>query len=190
MERNGTSEQAWVGFPESTDEQIEDEVVGLIFTIMKWKNRYNRPGAQWRVGTTNDAKAKLQTLASRHVPLGVSSWHVGSPMKAAQEIVEYHGMDLEGPLHEQDTEIYAYVDRPPTTYERKLREKIPLTRKHKMVFTAIKQYYEKKGQGPSKSEVRSIMGHRSITTTNDYLEILQRKNWIFVEEESRFIELI
>ena len=32
--------------------------------------------------------------------------------------------------------------------------------------------------GPTKSEVMRAMGHRSLTTTDGYLAILARKNWI------------
>ena len=182
--------QRWVGFPASTEEQIEDEVVSLITTVLKWKKWYDHPGACWRVGTTNAEKVRLQSLPAEYVSFAVSSWHKGSPLRAAQEIVEFHGMELDAPVNEKDTHIYAYTNRSPTTLERKARDKEPLTTKQKRVYRAIRTYYEKNDQGPSRTEVMKLMGHRSITTTNGFLDILQRKNWIIIPDGRRTIELM
>ena len=190
MESKKDLKQGRVLFPDSAEEHIEEEVVRLIFIIMEWKKGYDRPGALWRVGTTNDAKTRLEALPLGYVMLGVSSWHVGSAVRAAQEIAEYHGMELEDDLTEDDAEIYAYTDRPPTISERKTRAKDALTKKQKRVFRAIKTYYAENGQGPSKIDVKRMMGHRTVTTTNGFLHILQRKNWIIVPEGRQPIELI
>lgn len=190
MEGKEEYEGGWIGFPESTEEQIEEEVVTLIVELIEWKKSYYKPCAPWRVGTTKDVRTIFEALTEEQVAIGISSWHAGSPMRAAREIGEYHGMELEGASHETDTHIYAYTDRPPTILERKSREKDPLTRKQKTVFRAIKTYCEHKGQGPTKTQVRKILSHRSITTTNDFLHILQRKNWIIISEGRQSIELI
>ena len=90
-------------------------------------------------------------------------------------------MEKEGVPYEEDTYIYAYSDRPPTRDERKQREKEPLTLKQKRIFRAIKKYVENIGRGPTKREVMRLAGHRSTSTTNGFLDILNKKNWIIFD---------
>ena len=184
------NEGQWVAMPESTEERIEEEVVSLTLRIMEWKKRNDRPGAKWKVGTTTDEEKRLKKLRSPQTALAISSWERGSPERAAKEISEYHGMEMEGTPDEKDTYIYAYTDRPPTKHERKQREKEPLTKKQKRIFRAIKEYVESNGRGPTKSEVTRIAGHQSSSTTNGFLNILDKKNWIIVDEGRKPIELI
>ena len=189
MTKGPMNEGQWVGMPESTEEEIEEEVVSLILVIMEWKKKNNRPGAKWKVGTT-DAKKQLRKLSSLQTALPISSWKRGSPKRAAKEISEYHGMEMEGISDEKDPYIYAYTDRPPTKHERKQREKDPLTLKQKRIFRVIKEYVDSNGRGPTKREVMRLAGHRSPTTTYGFLEILDKKNWIIVDEGRKPIELI
>ena len=65
----------WVGMPQSTEEQIEEEAVSWIREVMEWKNRNDWPGAKWRVGTTQDAVV----------------WPVSSPLKKASLTVSHPG---------------------------------------------------------------------------------------------------
>ena len=192
MTKGLMNEGQWMGMPESTEEQIEEEVVSLILGIMERKKRYDRPGAKWKVGTTTDIEKRLMKFRNPQLEtaFSISSWHRGSPKRAAKEISEYHGMEMEGIPDEEDTSIYVYTDRPPTKHERKLREKEPLTIKQKRIFRAIKEYVESNGRGATKREVMRIAGHKSATTTKGYLNILDKKNWIIVDEGQKPIELI
>ena len=190
MTKGTMNEEQWVGMPEPTEEQIEEDVVFLIREIMQWKERNDRLGAKWKIGTTIDSEKRLSELKGSQIALAFGIWKKGSPKRAAEEISEYHGMEVEGIPDEGDTCIYAYTDRPPTRDERKQREKGPLTLKQKRIFRAIKQYVESNGRGPTKREVMRLAGHRSTTTTNRFLDILDRKNWIIVEEGRKPIELI
>ena len=190
MTKGPMNRRQWVAMPASTEEQIEKEVISLILGIMEWKKRNDRLGAKWKVGTTTDAEKLLWKLRSPKIPIVFSSWHRESPKRAAKEISEYHGMEMEGIPDEEDTSIYAYTDRPPTKHERKQREKDPLTLKQKQIFRAIKKYVETNGRGPTKREVMRIVGHRSSATTNKFLDILDKKNWIFVDEGRKLIELV
>ena len=157
---------------------------------MEWKKRNDRPGAKWKIGTTTDTKKRFSKLKGPQIALACGSWKKGSPKRAAEEISEYHGMEMEGVPDEGDPYIYAYTDRPPTKHERKQREKEPLTLKQKRIFRTIKGYVESNGKGPTKREVMRIVGHKSATTTYGFLDILDRKNWIIVEEGRKPIELI
>ena len=190
MTKSPINENKWVTMPESTEERIEEETVSLIRMIMEWKKRNDRPGAKWKVGTTTDVEKLLSNLRSPQIAQTISSWERGSPRRAAEEIFEYHGMEMEGIPGKEDTYIYAYTDRPPTRDERKQREKEPLTIKQKRIFRAIKEYVESNGRGPTKREVMRIAGHRSAANTNRFLDILDKKNWIIVEEERKPIELV
>ena len=98
-------------------------------------------------------------------------------------------MELEGIPDEGDNCIYVYTDREPTREERRRRNKEPLTLKQKAVFRAIRKHISEHDSGPTKSEIMRAMGHRSMTTTNGYLAILARKNWILPPERRRPIEL-
>ena len=131
MTKRPMNEGQWVGMPESTEERIEEEVVSLILGIVEWKKRNDRPGAKWKVGTTTDAEKRLRKLRNPQIPISFSSWKRGSPKRAAKEISEYHGMEMEGIPDEEDTYIYAYTDRLPSRHERKQREKEPTYRKTK-----------------------------------------------------------
>ena len=176
----------WVGMPQPTEEQIEEEAVSLIRGVMEWKKRNDRPGAKWKVGTTKDAVAWLENLSA----IALSGTHHGSAHRAAQEISEYHGMRIEGTANENDETIYAYTDRPPTIGERRKREKYPLTLKQKLAFRAIKNFIHNNNKGPTKTELVKILGYRSTKTANGFVHILERKNWIIIREGQRRIELI
>ncbi len=110
----------WVGMPQPTEQQIEEEAVSLILGVMKFKKNNDRPGAKWKVGTTRDAEAYLENLSGTQMGIALSRWHHGSVQKAAQEIAEYHGMEIGGTANEIDETIYAYTDRVPTSDERKI----------------------------------------------------------------------
>ena len=98
----------WTGMPNSTEMELEEEVAILVLSIVNFKKRYNSPGAQWRVGTTDNFSHLLQEWEYYRPLAGASSWHKGTPKRAAQEIADYHGMDVEGRLDLTDTYIYAY----------------------------------------------------------------------------------
>ena len=180
----------WVGMPQPTEQQIEEEAVSLILGVMKFKKNNDRPGAKWTVGTTRDAKTCLENLSGTQMGIALSGWHHRSAQKAALETAEYHGMVIEGTANENDEAIYAYTDRAPTIDERKNRDKDPLTLKQKIVLREIKSFFRRNDKGPTKTELMIILGHRSTKTTNGFLEILERKNWIIIREEQRRIELI
>ena len=192
MTKGPMNEGQWTGMPESTEEQIEEEVVSLILGIMERKKRNDRLGAKWKVGTTTDVEKRLMKLRNpqAETAFAISRWHRGSPKRAAIEISKYHGMEMEGIPDEEDTSIYVYTDRPPTKHERKQREKEPLTIKQKRIFRAIKEYVETNGRGPIKREVMRLAGHKSAATTYGFLDILEKKNWIIVDEGRKPIELI
>ena len=180
----------WVGMPQSTEEQIEEEAVSFIHRVVKWKQKNDRPGAKWKVGTTENAEACLGKLTGSQIGMALSGWHRGSAHMAAQEIAEYHGMEIEGTTNENDFTIYAYTDRPPTIGEIRKREKCPLTLKQKRAFRKIRKFIQDNNRGPTKTELMKILGHRSITTTNGYIDILERKNWIIVHDGDGRIELM
>lgn len=180
----------WSGMPNPTEMQIEEEVASLVLSIVNFKKRNNSPGAQWKVGTTGNFSHLLQVWECCQPLAGASSWHEGTPKRAAQEIADYHGMEIEGRLNLTDTYIYAYTDSFPTREERRRREKEPLTVKQKRAFRAISQYIARNGRGPTKTELARILGHRSLKTTTGFLDILDKKNWIMVEDGRRRIELL
>ena len=120
---------------------------------------------------------------------GICGWCTGSVRRAAEELAEYHGMELEGIPDEHHECIFGYTDREPTRDERRRRNKEPLTLKQKAVFRAIRRHIAEHGSGPRKSEVMRAMGHRSSVTTNGYLAILARKNWILPPGGELRIEL-
>ena len=180
----------WVGMPQSTEEKIEEEAVSWIREVMEWKNRNDWPGAKWRVGTTQDAVVWPVKLGTPHNGIALSGWHLGSAHRAAQEIAEYHGMEIEGTTNENDNTIYTYTDRTPTIDERRKSEKYPLTLKQKIAFRAIRNVIHHSNRGPTKTELGRILGHRSTKTTNEFVDILERKNWIIIREGQRRIELL
>ncbi|MDE0006146.1 MAG: hypothetical protein OXQ29_25940 [Rhodospirillaceae bacterium] len=190
MKTSGERKEKWVGLPPPTEEQIEEEVVFCTRAIVEFKKRNGRPGARWKVGTTNDIVKEMQNLESPKIGYGQEGWHTGVAQRAATEVVEYHGMEIEGTLRVDDVGIYVYTDRAPTKLERRRRERDPLTVKQKRVFRAIKEYVERNGRGPTKTELMRIVGHKSATTTNGFLSILERKNWITVEGNRRRVELL
>ena len=180
----------WFGMPQPTEEQIEEEAVSLIRSVMGWKKRNDRPGAKWKVGTTKDAVAWHWNLSAPHIGITLSSWHHGSAHRVAQEIAEYHRMEIEGTTNETDDTIYVYTDRPPTIGERRKRQKCPLTLKQKVVFRSLINFINNNNEEPTKTDLFKILGHRSIKTTNGVVDILERKNWIIVREGQRRIELL
>ena len=190
VKASGKRKEKWVGMPPPTEEHIEEEVVCCTFAIVEFKKRNDRPGARWKVGTINDVMEKLRNLESPKIVYGQEGWHTGSAQKAATEIAEFHGMEIDGTLRADDVGIYVYTDRAPTKRERSRRESEPLTVKQKRVFRAIKEYAEHNGRGPTKTELMRIMGHKSATTTNGFLNVLERKNWIIAEGGRRRIELL
>lgn len=190
VKASGKRKEKWVGMPPPTEEQIEEEVVCWTFAIVEFKKRNERPGARWKVGTTNDVMEKLRNLESPKIGYGQEGWHTGSAQRAATEIAEFHGMEIDGTLRADDVGIYVYTDRAPTKRERSRREREPLTVKQKRVFRAIKEHAEHNGRGPTKTELMRIMGHKSATTTNGFLNVLERKHWIIAEGGRRRIELL
>ena len=190
MEEKEMQEPGWTGMPAPSDEQIEREIVSIIRTLFEWKKRYDRPGAKRSVGTTSDSEKVMEEHDFAHKPFALSGLYMGSAKRAAQELAEYHGMVLEGTPIDDDNTIYVHVDRSPTRQERSRREREPLTIKQKQLFRKIRRYAEKHGRGPTRSECVRMSGHRSATTTNGFLEILVRKNWIILEPGQRRIELI
>ena len=182
-------EIAWVGMPEPTKEQIEGEVVSLITAVIEWKKRNDRPGAKWKIGTTQNAFKRINMLPDCQPAQMWTSWMKGCPQEDALELIEYHGMKIDGDTHEIDTEIYAYTDRYPKKDEIRQRAKEPLTVKQKRMFRIIKEYVACNGHGPTKRDLMRIAGHRSPTTTYGFLGILSRKNWIIVERGRHCIEI-
>ena len=178
----------WASMPHPTEEEIEEEAVFLVKWIMERKKRIDRPGAKWKVGTTQFEVARPENPNAAYI--AVSGRHLGSAHMAAQEIAAYHGMEIEGCINKNNNTIFAYTDRFPTIDERKRREKEPLTLKQKIAFRAIKGFVDTNGVGPTKTQAMKILGHRSAKSTKGYLDILERKNWIFVSDGRRRIELL
>ena len=187
---NGKHKEKWVGIPPPTEEEIEEEVMYSVFSIMKFKKKNDRPGARWKEGTTNDVMETLQSLDSSRICYGQEGWHTSSAQREAAEISEHHGMEIDGILCVEDVGIYVYTDRAPTMEERRRREREPLTVKQKRVLRAIREFAIRNGRGPTKTELMKTMGHKSATTTNGFLDILERKNWIIAERGRRRIELL
>ena len=164
--------------PPRSDKAVESEAVGYIHSIVEWMRSLDHDGATWTVGTTSNPEERFGTLEGTQVGHWICGWCVGSPKRAAEELAEYHGMELEGIPDESDNCVFVYTDREPTREERTRRNKEPLTLKQKMVFRAIRKHIAEHGSGPTKTEIKRAMGHRSLTTTNGHLAILARKNWI------------
>ena len=177
-------ENLWVGFPTPTQEQVEYDAVFLTRAIMKWKRENDYAGASWTVGTArSDSGGQIDRLfASERPTTALSTLVLGAPKSAAQELAEYHGMRLERETAAGDDTIYAYTDRFPTRAEKRIRPKDVLSVKQKRVYNSIKRYLSQHGVGPTKVELAGIMGHRSTTTTNGFLKILEEKNWIILED--------
>ena len=57
-------------------------------------------------------------------------------------------------------------------------EKNNLTTKQQKVFEAILEYFNKNGQSPTIAELAKILKVKSTRTVTQYLEILERKNFI------------
>lgn len=178
----------WVGIPIPTEEQVEEEIVSLIRMVMDYKRRNDRPGAEWHVGTKRYLEQSLGTLDGPQI--AVSGSYLGSAHRAAQEITDYHGMELHGNISEDDDTIYAYTDRFPTIDERKQRAKEPLTLKQKLAFRKIKAFVHQNSRGPTRTELMRLLGHRSSTSTHGLLDILERKNWAFVSKGQPYVELL
>ena len=177
-----------VGMLIPTEEQVEEKTVSLIRAVMDFKKRNDRPSAEWRVRTKRNLKQGLGTFNG---PLTARSGsYRGSAHRAAQELAEYHGMELHGNTNEDDDTIYAYTDRFPTIDERKQRAKDPLTLKQKLAFRKMKTFVHENNRGPTKSELRKLLGHRSSASTDGLLNILERKNWACVSKGQPYVELI
>ena len=174
----------WRGFPDPTDEQVERGAVSLMFRIVNWKKQNDYPGALWIVGTAQSDKSERvdRLFASERPAIVLSTLKVGAPDIAARELAEHHGMRLEQESATDDATIYAYTDRFPTRAEKRKRSKKVLTVKQKRVYSAIRRYFDQHGVGPTKAELARIMGHRSTTTTNGFLKLLEEKNWIILED--------
>ena len=179
----------WTGMPAWSDEDVESEAVGYVHSVVMWMRSLDHDGATWRVGTTSSPEDRLGMMEGTQVGYGICGWCTGSAKRAAEELAEYHGMELEGVPDERDNCILVYTDREPTREERRRRSKDPLTLKQKAVFRAIRRHLDEHGSGPTKSELMRAMGHRSLTTTTGYLAILERKNWILPPAGGLPIEL-
>lgn len=172
------NQDGWTGMPAWSDEDVESEAVGYVHSVVKWMRSLDHDGATWRVGTTSSPEERFAMMQGTQVGYGLCGWCTGSAKRAAEELAEYHGMGLEGVPDERDNCIFVYTDRDPTREERRRRNKEPLTLKQKTVFRAIRKHVDEHGCGPTKSELMRAMGHRSLKTTDGYLAILARKNWI------------
>ena len=182
------SQNGWTGPPPDSEEDIESEAVHYVHSMVAWMRDVDHDGATWDVGTSSNEEF-MRRIADDEMSYGMCGWRSGSAKRAAEELAEYHGMQLEGRPDERHPCIFGYTDRAPTREERRLRNKEPLTVKQKAVFRTIREHIRKHGRGPRKSDVIRAMGHRSGTTTNGYLAILARKNWIIPPEGGRPIEL-
>ena len=178
----------WTGRPPASEEDIESEAVDYVHSMVRWMRDLDHDGATWRVGTAS-GKELERRLTGPQTWYGICGWCSGSAKRAAEELAEYHGMELEGIPDEHHECIFGYTDREPTRDERRRRNKEPLTLKQKAVFRAIRRHIAEHGSGPRKSELMRAMGHRSSVTTNGYLAILARKNWILPPGGGRPIEL-
>lgn len=66
-----------------------------------------------------------------------------------------------------------------------------LTKKQEKVFRSIGEYFKEHGESPTISKLREILGFRSLRTVTQYLEILEKKGFIYREKyEKRGIRLI
>ena len=178
----------WTGIPPASEEDIESEATGYVHRIVEWMRDFDHDGATWRVGTTS-SKELMDRMSNTEISTGICGWFGDSAKRAAEELAEYHGMELDGSPDGHHPCIFAYTDREPTREERRQRSKEPLTLKQKAVFRAIRKHTAEHSRGPKKSELMRAMGHRSAVTTNGYLAILSRKNWILPPGRRLPIEL-
>ena len=183
------NQDGWTGMPAWSDEDVESEAVCHVHRVVKWMRCLDHNGATWRGGTTSSLEERLGRMEGTQAGYGICGWRTGSARRAAEELAEYHGMELEGVPDERHNCIFVYTDREPTREERRRRSKEPLTLKQKTVFRAIRKHVDEHGCGPTKSEVMRAMGHRSLKTTDSYLAILASKNWILSPAEGLPIEL-
>ena len=181
-------QEGWTGLPPASEEDIESEAIHHVHGMVRWMRDLDHDGATWAVGTTSGEELTRMKSGTQKIH-GISGHFPGSAKRAAEELAEFHGMELEGVPGEHHEWIYGHTDREPTRDERIRRRKEPLTLKQKAVFQAIRKHIADHGSGPRKREVMRAMGHRSLETTNGYLAILARKNWILPPEGGRPIEL-
>lgn len=182
---------SWFGDP--TEEEIERGVVSAISSIMQYKKNHDRCGARWYVGTSaDDAEGRIAELFGdgSNPAVAVSVWEKTAAARAAREMAAYHGMELDGNPQGTDMYVYAYTDREPTVEERRKRPKEVLTVKQKRVFNAIKAHMDRIGRVPTQAELMRAMGHRSGSTTRQFLEILERKNWIIAPGHGERLEIL
>ena len=185
--------QTWTGFPEPTEDQIEHSVVSVIASIMDHKKRNDRPDEPWFVGTFRNHKSpNLADLFANptNVVFALSVWGNTAAARAASELSEHHGMQLQGKPRTTDMCVYAYTDRYPTIEERRQLPKDLLTVKQKRVFNAIKGHLLRHGTTPTQTQLMKAMGHRSGSTTRWYLGILERKNWITAPSRGQRLQII
>ena len=175
--------------PAWSDEDVESEAVCYVHRVVKWMRCLDHDGATWRGGTTSSLEERLGRMEGTQAGYGICGWCTGSAKRAAEELAEYHGMELEGVPDERHNCIFVYTDREPTREERRRRSKEPLTLKQKTVVRAIRKHVDEHGCGPTKSEVMRAMGHNSLKTKDGYLAILARKNWILPPAGGLPIEL-
>jgi repressor LexA len=71
--------------------------------------------------------------------------------------------------------IYTYINM----------KKNHLTKKQERVLTLINNYFRNNGQSPKISELREMLGVRSLRTVTQYLEILERKGFIYRDKHSK-----
>ena len=66
-----------------------------------------------------------------------------------------------------------------------------LTKKQKKVFKLISEYFERHRESPTIPELREMLGVKSLRTVTQYLEILERKGFLYRKKnERRGIRLI
>lgn len=66
-----------------------------------------------------------------------------------------------------------------------LMKKNNLTKKQERVLNLISGYFEDKGRSPKISELREMLGVKSLRTVTQYLEILERKGFIYRDKYSK-----
>lgn len=60
-----------------------------------------------------------------------------------------------------------------------------LTKKQEKVFRLIGEYFEKQGESPTILELREMLGVKSLRTVTQYLEILERKGFIYRKKNEK-----
>lgn len=69
--------------------------------------------------------------------------------------------------------------------------KKPLTTKQQLVYGFIREYIERKGKSPTRGEIRSFIGAKSINSISQYLEALESSGYISRRKhDKRNIDLV